>query len=248
MTRSNLGKLHAYNPTIDRIFHRLIRSPRNSELANNSHNSSAFGSDSTILKFDNVDFDSNLDPHKHLKEFHGAQNLISNMPGNTQQFSVRGSVASIVVNEIRLKNKINELTSLVRQLAIGQHHLSPLVRVCSICASIEHLIDACSTLQEIEPNNAKVVAMMGGQQYGFHPTQNVPQNHQRYQSPPPFRQQYPIQHDLVKQMATSNIQFQQNMTLTILDVQTHIGQLATTVINCSPKVLEKIPLKLFLVH
>ncbi|RDY04596.1 hypothetical protein CR513_11664, partial [Mucuna pruriens] len=38
----------------------------------------------------------------------------------------------------------------------------------------------------------------------------------------------PSLEDLVKQMATSNIQFQQNLTVTIQDLQTHIGKLATT--------------------
>jgi len=33
----------------------------------------------------------------------------------------------------------------------------------------------------------------------------------------------------MKQMATSNIQFQQNVSATILDLQTQIGQLVTTV-------------------
>ncbi|RDY01997.1 hypothetical protein CR513_14600, partial [Mucuna pruriens] len=40
------------------------------------------------------------DPHKHLKEFHGTRNLISNMVGNTLQFGVRRSAASKVVNEV----------------------------------------------------------------------------------------------------------------------------------------------------
>ncbi|RDX72366.1 hypothetical protein CR513_48166, partial [Mucuna pruriens] len=35
--------------------------------------------------------------------------------------------------------------------------------------------------------------------------------------------------DLVKQMTTSNIQFQQNVTATIQDLQMHIRQLATIV-------------------
>ncbi|RDY00328.1 hypothetical protein CR513_16505, partial [Mucuna pruriens] len=52
---------------------------------------------------------------------------------NTQQFGIRGSPTSKIVNEVvvvdnqRLENKITELTSLVRQLAIGQHHSSPTV-------------------------------------------------------------------------------------------------------------------------
>ncbi|RDX84789.1 hypothetical protein CR513_34096, partial [Mucuna pruriens] len=59
---------------------------------------------------------------------------------NTQQFGVRGSTTSRVVNE-RLENKITELTSLIRQLVIGQHYISPPTRVCGICAFMEHLKD-----------------------------------------------------------------------------------------------------------
>ncbi|RDX98060.1 hypothetical protein CR513_19082, partial [Mucuna pruriens] len=73
---------------------------------------------------------------------------------NTQQFGVRESTTSRVVNEI------TELTSLVRRLAIGQHHISPLVRVCDICTSLEHPIDAFSTLQETKLNNGEVATMM----------------------------------------------------------------------------------------
>ncbi|RDX95146.1 hypothetical protein CR513_22369, partial [Mucuna pruriens] len=202
----------------DRTFHRLIRSPRSSEVANSSHNTSAFAFDSTILKFDNSDFDSDstnvdsdlgvciskfsldnmVDNNRTLKElaivdimcqpwcirypkleqaqsyelkfglihlllkFHG-------LKGTTQQLSVKGSIASRVMNE----------------LTIGQHHISPLVRVCGICASVEHLTDACLTLQETKPNKVKVDAMMVGQQYrqpydqysnwryGSHPTQST---------------------------------------------------------------------------
>ncbi|RDY07217.1 hypothetical protein CR513_08709, partial [Mucuna pruriens] len=83
-----------------------------------------------------------------------ARKLISNMIGNTQQFDVRGSAASRIVNE-RLENKITELTSLVRQLAIGQYHTSPPSKVCGICTSTKHPTDACLALQKIEPNNVE---------------------------------------------------------------------------------------------
>ncbi|RDX72365.1 hypothetical protein CR513_48165, partial [Mucuna pruriens] len=56
--RSNLGKLHAYDLEIDRTFHRLLRSPKSSEVVNSSsYKSIAFRSNSVVLKFDNVDFD-----------------------------------------------------------------------------------------------------------------------------------------------------------------------------------------------
>ncbi|RDY12531.1 hypothetical protein CR513_02688, partial [Mucuna pruriens] len=82
------------------------------------------------------------DPRKHLKEFHGTRSLISNI-----QFGVRGFAISGAVNE----------------LAIEQHHICLLVRVCGICASVEHPTDTCPNLQETELNSAKVTAMMGGQ-------------------------------------------------------------------------------------
>ncbi|RDX69207.1 hypothetical protein CR513_51707, partial [Mucuna pruriens] len=86
-----------------------------------------------------------------------ARNLISNMAGSTASEVVNEVV--IVDNQI-LENKTIELTTLSLD-----HHISPLLRVCGICASMEHSTDACPTLQKIDPNNVEVAAMMGGQQY-----------------------------------------------------------------------------------
>ncbi|RDX89621.1 hypothetical protein CR513_28635, partial [Mucuna pruriens] len=130
-----------------------------------------------------------------LPEFHG-------LVGNTQQFGIMGAPASKIVNEVvAAENKITKLTSLVRQLAIGQHHSSPLVRECGMYGFIEHPTNACPILQEIEPR--------------------------RYQPPPPFRPQQPMQlvqqsslEELVEQMATNNIQFQENVSSIIQDLQT----------------------------
>ncbi|RDX63949.1 hypothetical protein CR513_57561, partial [Mucuna pruriens] len=55
---------------------------------------------------------------------------LDNMANNDRTLT-EGPPASKIVNEVvvvdnqRLKNKITKLTSLVRQLAIGQHHNSP---------------------------------------------------------------------------------------------------------------------------
>ncbi|RDY07785.1 hypothetical protein CR513_08046, partial [Mucuna pruriens] len=54
------------------------------------------------------------------------RHLISNMASNTQQFGIRGAGQPRMVNEISavdnliLENQLTELTSLVRQLAVGQ--------------------------------------------------------------------------------------------------------------------------------
>ncbi|RDX67966.1 hypothetical protein CR513_53107, partial [Mucuna pruriens] len=85
--------------------------------------------------------------------------LISNMASNTQQFRTGGTIAPRMVNEVgtidnlRLENQLTELTSLVRQLAIGQHQPMATVKACGICTSIEHPTNMCPTLQEIESSH-----------------------------------------------------------------------------------------------
>ncbi|RDY07760.1 hypothetical protein CR513_08081, partial [Mucuna pruriens] len=107
------------------------------------------------------------------------RNLISNMESNTQQFRIRGAdqprmVSKIgAVDNLRLKNQLTELTSLVRKLAIGQHQPSIVARVCGICTSIEHPIDMCPTLQETESNHPESVGSIGGYQYRKHPYQTI---------------------------------------------------------------------------
>ncbi|RDX93029.1 hypothetical protein CR513_24768, partial [Mucuna pruriens] len=172
---SNSGKLHAYDLEIDRTFH-WLRSHRSSEVANNSHNdidfdynpsNSDFDLGVYISKFSLDNMTDNYktlkelttpnimcqpgvfdilnwnkfseDHHKHLKEFHDERNLISNMAVNEV----------VVVGNQRLENKITKLISLVIQLAIGQHHISPLVRVCDICASIEYPTNMCPILEYV---------------------------------------------------------------------------------------------------
>ncbi|RDY02854.1 Retrovirus-related Pol polyprotein, partial [Mucuna pruriens] len=224
-----------------------------------------------------------------------ARHLISNMASNTQQFGIRGPSQTRMVNEIgaasnqRLENQLTELTSLVRQLAVGQHQPAMAAKVCGICTSVEHPTDMCPTLQETESDQPENVGAIGGFQYGKQSYQNRPFDNQQqgrqpfrpgpnqgpyatqqfgstpntyqrqagYQQPtpqyqvPPFQQQQqqqrmptpgnsPSLEDLMKQLATknlefqqsvssSNMQFQQNMTATIQDLKMQIGQLANTV-------------------
>ncbi|RDX77191.1 hypothetical protein CR513_42726, partial [Mucuna pruriens] len=67
-----------------------------------------------------------------------ARHLISNMASNTQQFGIRGAslprmVSEIgVVDNLRLENQLTELTSLARQLAVGQHQPNIAAKVCGI--------------------------------------------------------------------------------------------------------------------
>ncbi|RDX82326.1 hypothetical protein CR513_36897, partial [Mucuna pruriens] len=75
--------------------------------------------------------------------------------GNTQHY-FRGPIASGVRKEAtaagnqRVKDSLEELTSLVRQRATGQHHNRPLVQESGMCGSIGHPTNACPSLQEID--------------------------------------------------------------------------------------------------
>ncbi|RDX88923.1 hypothetical protein CR513_29414, partial [Mucuna pruriens] len=115
------------------------------------------------------------------------------MASNTQQFGIRGPNQPRMVNEIgaasnqRLENQLTELTSLVRQLAVGQHQPAMAAKVCGICTSVEHPTDMCPTLQETEseyqPEN---VGAIGGFQYGKQPYQNRAFDNQQH-GRQPFR-------------------------------------------------------------
>ncbi|RDX97045.1 hypothetical protein CR513_20228, partial [Mucuna pruriens] len=192
-----------------------------------------------------------------------------------------------VVDNLRLENQLTKLTSLVRQLVVGQHQPNIAARVCDICTSMEHPTDMCPTFQETESDQAESVEEISGYQYGkqphhsqpfnnqhlgkqpfqprpsqgpyaaqrFRSTPNVPQRPIGYQQltlqyqAPSFQQQQqegmpsqgnsPSLEDLIKQLATnnlefqqtmssSNMQFQQNMNATIQDLNTQIGHIANT--------------------
>ncbi|RDX83986.1 hypothetical protein CR513_35027, partial [Mucuna pruriens] len=85
-----------------------------------------------------------------------ARHLISNMASNTQQFGIRGVGPFQMVNEIvQLENQLTKLTSLVRQLAVGQHQPSIAARV-----------------YEIESDNPESVGEIGGYHYERQPYQS----------------------------------------------------------------------------
>ncbi|RDX89163.1 hypothetical protein CR513_29143, partial [Mucuna pruriens] len=165
-----------------------------------------------------------------------ARHLISNMASNTQQFGIRGPNPSRPMNEIGaasnqwLENQLTELTSLVRQLAVSQHQLAIAAKICG---------------PQQGPYAAQRVGSVLNMPYGV---AGYPQPSSQYTTPSflPQQQRTPTQgnspslEDLMKQLATSNLefqqsissnnmQFQQNMIATIQDIKMQIGQLANTV-------------------
>ncbi|RDX61493.1 hypothetical protein CR513_60270, partial [Mucuna pruriens] len=105
-----------------------------------------------------------------------------------------------VVDNLRLENQLTELTSMVRQLVVGQHQPSIAAKVCGICTFMEHPTNMCPTLQEIESDHLESGEAIGGLSQGpyaaqqFGPIPNVPQAESGYRPPnlqyqaPPFQQ------------------------------------------------------------
>jgi hypothetical protein len=84
-----------------------------------------------------------------------AKSLIENMSINSQQFTTRNNSVNQTksVNEIQassssikaLETRIDELTSLVKQMAVKPPQTA---KVCGICTSAEHPTDMCPILQD----------------------------------------------------------------------------------------------------
>ena len=85
-----------------------------------------------------------------------ARNLIANMAPNSKQFSTRLDPPSKHVSEVNissLEQQIVSVTSLIRQMVVGNMQM---VKACGICSVVGHPTDMCPTLQEepIEQVNA----------------------------------------------------------------------------------------------
>ncbi|RDX70248.1 hypothetical protein CR513_50533, partial [Mucuna pruriens] len=116
-----------------------------------------------------------------------------------------------VIDNLRLENQLIELTSLVRQLAIGQYQPSIAKRVCGICTSLEHLIDMCPTLQETESDHPQECWINSQNNYQPIPKYQAPSFQQQQQQRVPSQGNSPSLEDLIKQLAISNLEFQHNM-------------------------------------
>ncbi|KAK4411845.1 hypothetical protein Sango_0257500 [Sesamum angolense] len=160
-----------------------------------------------------------------------ARNLISIMPSNTQQFGTRYDDPPRKINEVSIAafdDRLNELTSLVKTLAVErtQH-----VKACGICTSPAHVTNMCPTLQAGPTENADAVGFSGQQQRRYDPFSNTynpgwkdhpnlsygaqSQNFQRPQYRPPMPppsnpKQGTHLEDMMKSLISNTQQIQQN--------------------------------------
>ncbi|XP_050875455.1 uncharacterized protein LOC127079088 [Lathyrus oleraceus] len=162
------------------------------------------------------------------------------------------SGGALVSSNKALETRIDGLTSLVKQLAVGK---TQAVNLCAICTSPEHPTDTCPILHdesitELPQAYAANLYNQGNNQNRYNNIPDLPTNkyHPNWRNHPNLRygNQQPTQpasilqatistpsgsslKDLVKQLPVNNLQFQQRTESSIQTLQTQIGQLATSI-------------------
>lgn len=179
-----------------------------------------------------------------------ARDLITTMAANSQQFGSHQEPSRRVneVNASSLESKINQLTSLVQNLVVGNTQQA---KVCGICAYTGHSTDMCPTLQDDIPEQANAVGNFPGlpqRKYdpysntynpGWrdHPNfsygsraQNFQQFQQRPSAPPQQNSSAPGMslEEIVKSLATNTQQFQQEIRASIQNLENQVSQLVTS--------------------
>ncbi|XP_073137123.1 uncharacterized protein [Henckelia pumila] len=199
-----------------------------------------------------------------------ARNLIENMAANSQQFGTTRSDPvprkSNEVNVSSLEQQLSELTSLVRHMAVGNGQIA---KVCGICTQVGHATDMCPTLQEgyAEQVNA-AGGFLGPPQQKYDPYSNTynpgwrdhpnlryenppgpqaPQHNQSYRQPypPPQRPQIPTPgeslENIVQNLATNTLAFQQDTRTSIQNLNTQMGQLAAAISKLEAQNSSRLP-------
>ncbi|GAU18578.1 hypothetical protein TSUD_325700 [Trifolium subterraneum] len=186
-----------------------------------------------------------------------AKTLIENMSLNSQQFSTRNnnvnqtrgvneiqaSSSSIKALETRIESRLDELTSLVKQLAVNKPQTT---KVCGICTSPEHSTNTCPILQddtitELPQAYASAAALYNQNKYNnpdlstnmYHPSwrnhQNLRYGNQSQVAAPSSPPVTSSLEDLVKQLVASSTQYQQRTDANIQNLTTQMGQMANAI-------------------
>ncbi|KAL0433180.1 UNVERIFIED_CONTAM: hypothetical protein Slati_2652300 [Sesamum latifolium] len=168
-----------------------------------------------------------------------ARKLITTMAANNQQFGMRNDNPPRKVNEViaSIDERLDEPTSLVKRFMVGGPQQ---VKACGICTSLGHFTDACPTLHEEPTEHADVVGGFFGQErrhdpfsntynpgWRDHPNLRYGNQSHNFQKPPQTNPNpgMPLE-DIVKTLALSTQQFQQETRASIRNLESQVSQLA----------------------
>ncbi|XP_071939675.1 uncharacterized protein [Coffea arabica] len=180
----------------------------------------------------------------------GAWELIEGMAENSQQFGSREDIPTRRVNEVEtssIQQQISELTSFVRQLAVGS---ASQAKVCGMCTAVGHPTEMCPLVQEETAEQVNMAGHVpaprkqydpysntynpgwrdhpnlsygGNRQFNFVP--NRPQGHQqqyhpRPPPPPPPSNSSPSMEEMMKQLLAN----QQKTDSDLQSMRNQLGQ------------------------
>ncbi|XP_062173532.1 uncharacterized protein LOC133878994 [Alnus glutinosa] len=171
-----------------------------------------------------------------------ARNLIANMAANSQQFSTRLDLQPRPINEVNissLEQQIASLTSLVRQMAVGNMQT---MKACGICSIVGHPTNMCPTLQEepIEQVNA-AGGFPGQPQRKYDPYSSTYNPGWRDHPNLSYENSGMSLDDIVKSLATNTLQFQQEARASIQSLENQMGQMATAISKLEAQSSGKLP-------
>ncbi|XP_027150381.1 uncharacterized protein LOC113750623 [Coffea eugenioides] len=197
-----------------------------------------------------------------------AWELIEGMTENSQQFGTREDVPIRKVNEVEtssIQQQLTELTSFVRQLAVGN---ASQAKMCGICTGMGHSTDMCPMIQK---ESAEQVNMAGHapaprKQYNLysstynsgwrdHPNLSYggnrqsnfgPNRQQGYQQqyqprPPPPPSSSPSLEEMMKQFIATTAQRQQKTDFEMQDIRNQISQMAISINRLESQVNGRLP-------
>ncbi|KAJ9568340.1 hypothetical protein OSB04_004306 [Centaurea solstitialis] len=178
--------------------------------------------------------------------------LITTMAENSQHFSVRSDMRrdptkTNEVNVASIESRLFDLTNMVKQLVVDKEQ----VKACGICLATGHPTDACPQLQEdvlVTAEDVNAIGGFQGQQQRFFNNNfgnQRPPQFQNFMPRPPqqqFQQRAPFNsnqatsssqgmslEEIVKNLATNTLQFQQKTEASIQNLRAQMTQLATSV-------------------
>ncbi|XP_019150696.1 PREDICTED: uncharacterized protein LOC109147552 [Ipomoea nil] len=197
-----------------------------------------------------------------------ARQLISTMAENSQQYGTRADGSIRRVNEVSTsphENKISDLTTLVRQIAVGQMKSTG---ACGICSTVGHPTDMCPTLQNPNQELNAIGGFLGQPNRNYDPFSNQynpgwrdhpnlsdgnqgaqprfqSQNFRQFQAPQQSQPQVSNSgtslDEIVKALANNTQQFQRETRESIQQLGNQISQLATSVSKLEAQALGKLP-------
>ncbi|XP_071933992.1 uncharacterized protein [Coffea arabica] len=204
----------------------------------------------------------------------GAWELIEGMAENSQQFGSREDIPTRRVNEVEtssIQQQISELTSFVRQLAVGS---ASHVKACGVCTAVGHPTEMCPMVQEETAEQVNMaghapaprkpydpysstynpgwrdhpnLSYGGNRQSNFVPNRQQGHQQQYHHRPPPLSNSSPSMEEMMKQLLAnqqktdSDLQSMRNQLGQVQSLQNQMNQMAITINRLESQVQGKLP-------